>query len=209
VGWQILRMTTAQCSDPFRTLLIRTCVLSIIALCCTCRPANGATTGQRTLATQKFSCHFGYDPRACELRIAELKTVLIQYRVAPPKHWSWIIVRSEDWQPLLRDLRLDRRTPAFTALTERETFLEDALFFPQPGRTEQLVRDLHSSFNQLLSFSVMHELGHAICHGGSEALANRVAEQLRSGKPVDCEEKSLSPIDELYLRSQRDSPLRR
>lgn len=207
--WQILRMTTAECFGLFRTLPTRACMLSIIALCCTCPPANGATTSQQALATQKFFCHSGYAPRACELRIAELKTVLIQYRVAAPKHWSWIIVRSEDWQPLLRDLRLDRRTPAFTALAERETFLEDALFFSQPERTEELVRDLHSSFKQLLSFSVGHELGHAICHGGSEALANRVAEQLRNGKLPDCEEKSLSPIDELYLRSQRDSPLRR
>jgi hypothetical protein len=173
----------------------------------TCPLASAANALQRrqslTLATQKFFCRAGYDAQECERRIAQLKAVLIQYPAGVPKHWRWVIVPSEAWQPLVHSLHLDRESPAFTAITERETFLEDALFFAEP-RTDELVRDFRTPFDQLLSFAVSHELGHAICHGGSEAMANRVAEQLRGGKYPDCAEnmKGLTPIEELYLHSQ-------
>jgi hypothetical protein len=174
----------------------------------TCPRAGAANALQRrqghALATQGFFCSAGYNPQECEQRIAHLKAVLIQYPAGAPKHWRWVIVPSEDWQRLVHSLHLDRESPAFTAIMERETFLEDALFFAQPARTDELVRDFRTPFDQLLSVAVSHELGHAICHGGSEAMANRVAEQLRSGKYPDCAEnmKSLTPIEELYLRSQ-------
>jgi hypothetical protein len=152
--------------------------------------------------TQRFFCRGGYDPGECQQRIAALKAVLIEYPVGSLKHWSWVIVRSEDWQPLRQSLRLEHDSPAFTALAEREIFLEDALFIPQPKRTDQLVRSLQTPFARLLAAAVTHELGHAICHGSSEATANHVAEQLRRGKTPDCSGTTLNPIDELYLHRQ-------
>jgi hypothetical protein len=174
----------------------------------TCPRASAANALQprqsHTFATQGFFCRAGYEPHQCEQRIAQLKAVLIQYPAGAPKHWKWVIVPSEDWQPLIQSLHLDRESPAFTAITERETFLEDALFFAQPGRTDNLIRHFRTPLDQLLSFAVSHELGHAICHGGSEGIANRVAEELRGGKYPDCSGnlKSLTRIEELYLHSQ-------
>lgn len=130
-----------------------------------------------------------------------LRALLIRYPANGPADWSWVIVRSQDWRPLMQRLHLDRHSPAFTALDSRETFLEEALFMPQSLRTEDLARIFRISADQLLSFVVTHELGHTICHDGSETTASMVAEQLRSGKPVDCV-KSLSAIQELYLHSQ-------
>jgi hypothetical protein len=182
------------------------CVATLCIICPSARPETATLEHEKSLRTQNFFCHTGYDPHQCEQHIAELKAVLLQYPMASPKHWTWIIVRSEDWQPIVRNLHLPRQSPAFTALTQRETFLEDALFFSQPGRTDELVKLLHTPSDQLLSVAVSHELGHAICHNGDEAAANRVAEQLRRGKYPDCvgtdTKKPLDPIDELILHNQ-------
>jgi hypothetical protein len=174
------------------------------------RAGTATLEREKSLRTQKFFCHTGYDPRQCEQHIAELKAVLLQYPAPSPKHWTWIIVRSEDWQPLVQNLHLPSQSPAFTTLALRETFLEDALFFSQPGRTDELVTLLRTPAAQLLSVAVSHELGHAICHNGDEAAANRVAEQLRGGKHPDClnagTRKPLDPIDELVLHNQSPFP---
>ena len=106
-------------------------------------------------------------------------------------------------------LHVDRRSPAFTAIEARETFLEEALFLPTSARRAvDLVRNFRAPLDQLLTLAVSHELGHAICDGGDEAIANRVSDQLRNGEKIDCSEtrNSLTPIEELYLR-RRFSPL--
>jgi hypothetical protein len=203
-------MITANWFDRLRMGPIQACLLSLVMVS-TGRCASAAQREQRhDLTSQTFVCHAGYAFQECEQRIAELKAVLIQYPDSAPKHWKWVIVRSGDWQPIVQSLHLDRQSPAFTALEPRETFLEDALFLPQSRRSGELMRYFHSPFEQLLSLAVSHELGHAICHGGNEDTANRVAAQLRNGKRANCVEsgKSPTPIEELYLYRQ-SSPFRR
>ena len=171
-------MTTVKRSHRFSISTVYACLLCIIFLGACPHVANALQRKQNSaLKTQEFFCHTGYDPQVCGRRIAQLKALLIQYPAGAPKRWSWVIISSEDWQPLMQSLQLARESPAFTALGQRETFLEDALFFPQSKRTEELVQRFHTPFDQLLPFAVSHELAHAICHGGSEAMANRVAQQ--------------------------------
>lgn len=199
-------MTTVKCFGRLSSFPVRACLLCVVSFLATCLPASAVLQREQSqaLLTQEFFCRAGYNPQECEQNIAQLKALLIQYPPGTPKHWRWIIIASEDWQPLVRSLRLDPESPAFTAIAQQETFLEDALFFVRPERTEELVRHFRTPFGQLLSAAVSHELGHAICHDGSEAIANHVAEQLRGGKHPDCArtKKSLAPIDELYLHSQ-------
>jgi hypothetical protein len=198
-------MATVKCFHGFSPYTVYASLLCIILLGACPRVAHALQQKQgRPLKTQEFFCHTGYTTHDCERRIAQLKAVLVQYPAGAPKRWSWVIVSSADWQPLTQRLQLNGESPAFSALTERETFLEDALFLAQPVRTDELVRRFGTPFDQLLSFAVSHELAHAICHGGSEANANRVAKQLRDGKYPDCgaNMKSPSPIEELYLHSQ-------
>jgi hypothetical protein len=185
---------------PSFAFTLHTCLLGVAALCVICPHARAGTSTlerEKSLSTQKFFCHTGYDLHQCEQHIAELKAVLLHYPAPTPKRWTWIIVRSEDWQPIVQKLHLNRQSPAFSALTQRETFLEDALFFSQPGRTDELVMFLGTPIDQLLSVAVSHELGHAICHSGDEATANRVAEQLRSGKYPVCFDRTKKPPDRL------------
>jgi hypothetical protein len=109
-------------------------------------------------------------------------------------------VRSKDWQPFLLRLHLDQRSPAFTALGERSTFLEEVLFLSDSERASELERSFATPLPQLLAVAVTHELGHAICHEMDETAANRIAEQLRAGRSADCSRaRGLAPIQELAL----------
>jgi hypothetical protein len=165
---------------------------------------HAARESERSLPPNISSAMRDSTASQCLRQVAKLMAELMRYPADLPAHWSWVIVGSGAWQPLTQKLRLDQRSPAFTAIDERETFLEEALFLPMPTRTNELVRDLRVPFDQLLSIAVSHELGHAICHGGGEATAKRVSEQLRSGKRPDCGNamKSPSRIEDVYLHSR-------
>jgi hypothetical protein len=179
------------------------CLLSVVTLCGVCPLATAASqsahVNTNSLVTQEFLCYAGLDHQECLKNIAKLRAQLVRYSAYLPRHWSWVIVGSEDWQSLVKKLHVDRRSPAFTAIEPRETFLEEALFLPKPTRTDELVKNLGVPVDQLLTIAISHELGHAICHGGDEAIANRVSDQLRSGERIDCTH-SLTPFDESYLR---------
>jgi hypothetical protein len=193
---------------PFSRLLapaFRGCLLSVVTLCGPGRLATAASQSAHVdrLATQEFFCYVGLNHNECLQNIAKLQAQLVRYSADVPRHWSWVIVGSEDWQAVVLKLHLDRRSPAFTAIEARETFLEGTLFVPQPARTDELVKNLGTPVDQLLTIAVSHELGHAICHEEAEAIANRVSAQLRSGVKIDCMS-SLTPLDEFYLRTRSD-----
>ena len=197
---------------PFGRFLapaFRVCVLFVVTLCVACPLAAPATQSApvNSLVTQEFFCYAGLDHNECLQNIAKLRAELLRYSADLPRHWSWVIVGSEDWQSLVLKLHVDGRSPAFTAIKARKSFLEGALFLPKPARSDELVRDFGVPFDQLLTLAVSHELGHAICDGEDEKIAKRVSDQLRSGGKIDCSEtrNSLTPIEELYLR-RRFSP---
>ena len=181
----------------------RVCLLSVVTLCGACPPATAASQSAHvsSLVTQKFFCYAGLDHNECLQNIARLQAELLRYSADLPRHWRWVIVGSEDWQSLVLKLHVDPRTPAFTAVKARQSFLEGALFSPRPARTDELLKNFGVTGNQLLTIAVSHELGHAICNGEDEKIAKRVSDQLRSGAKIDCTN-SLSKFDELYLRSR-------
>lgn len=78
-------------------------------------------------------------------------------------------MRSEDWKPILRRVRRDPDSPAFTILEKRQTFLEEPLFVRIAGRDRTLLETWRMRLDQLLEFAVTHELGHALCRETDEA----------------------------------------
>src|SRR5215475_10381891 len=76
---------------------------------------------QTALPGQEFHCHTGYSLAQCQNDILQLKSVLARYPVAALGHWTWVLVRSQDWKLISRVLRLNPESPAFTALEPRET----------------------------------------------------------------------------------------
>jgi hypothetical protein len=191
---------------PFSRFMARAfgvCLLSVVILRGEFPLATAASRSAHvnSLATQQFFCYAGLDPQECLQNIGRLRSELAPYSAHLPGHWSWVIVGSEDWQSVALKRHVDKRSPAFTTIDARETFLEEALFLPRPARTDELSRNLGVPVDQLLALAVTHELGHAICHGGDEMIANRVSDQLRSGEKIDCTN-SVTRMEELSLRSR-------
>jgi len=150
----------------------------------TATPARATT---ELLTNQEFHCHTGYSLAQCQKDVLQLKTLLARYPVAELGSWTWVLVRSEDWKPISRTLRLNPDSPAFTALDQRVTFLEEALFQHDPLRTAELMQEWQLSMPRLLDLAVTHELGHALCEESNEAAADRFGEQLRNGAQPRCQ----------------------
>lgn len=138
------------------------------------------------LSGQVFHCHTGYPLSQCQKDILQLNSILTHYPIERLGDWTWVLVRSEDWKPICRMLRLNPDSPAFTALDLRETFLEEALFVHHPERTAELMKEWQRSMPQLLELAVSHELGHAFCEETNEAAADRFGEELRNGLSPRC-----------------------
>jgi hypothetical protein len=143
-------------------------------------------TERAILSSQEFHCHTGYSLAQCQKDIFELKKVLAQYPIEGLGQWTWVLVRSQDWKPISRMLRLNPDSPAFTAIEPRETFLEEALFVHDPLRTADLMVEWQRSIPKLLELAVTHELGHALCEEPNEAAADRFGEELRKGRLMRC-----------------------
>jgi hypothetical protein len=159
-------------------------------------PATGQTasekgfapsSGAMALSGQEFHCHTGYTLAQCQQDILQLKNMLIRYRVEGLGPWTWVLVRSEDWRPITQSLRLNPDSPAFTALEQRETFLEEALFMHDPLRVAELMKEWQLPMSKLLDLAVTHELGHALCDEQNEAVADRFGEDLRRGQHPNCQ----------------------
>jgi hypothetical protein len=133
-----------------------------------------------------FNCNTGYNVRNCGVQLKQLGGVLVGMDLAPLGDWTWILVRSQDWRPILRRVGRDPDSPAFTILQKRQTFLEEALFNAGPERSRTLLEKFRMPLDQLLMFAVAHELGHALCHEEDEARAKAYAAQLRSTGKVTC-----------------------
>jgi hypothetical protein len=139
-----------------------------------------------TLSSQEFHCHTGYPLPQCQKDILELKKILAHYPIEGLGQWTWVLVRSQDWKPISKMLRLNPDSPAFTAIEPRETFLEEALFLHDPLRIAELMAEWQRSMPKLLELAVTHELGHAFCEEPNEVAANHFSEELRKGRTVRC-----------------------
>ena len=140
-----------------------------------------------TLSGQEFHCHTGYPLSQCQQDILQLKRLLTRYPIEALGHWTWVLVRSQDWKHISRTLRLNPDSPAFTALEPRETFLEEALFVHDAQRTAELMEEWKRSMPKLLELAVSHELGHAFCQDPNEPKADRFGEDLRNGLTPSCD----------------------
>ena len=138
------------------------------------------------LPGQEFHCHTDYPLAQCQKDILQLKKILTHYPIEGLGHWTWVLVRSQDWKPISQMLRLNPDSPAFTAMEPRETFLEEALFVHDAQRTSELMREWRMSMPQLLDLAVSHELGHAFCEEPNESAADHFGEELRKGGLAPC-----------------------
>lgn len=145
------------------------------------RPPQDAILGQH------FVCNTGYTLEKCQEELSVLRKVVAQYPTATMGEWTWVLVRSQDWQGIARQLRLDPNSPAFTCLETRATFIEEALVGKVAGGRGELVAKWQMGMDSLLDLAVRHELGHVLCNQKNEAKAGEIAEMLQERKRFSCE----------------------
>jgi hypothetical protein len=137
-------------------------------------------------AAQHFSCEVSYASMKCTEELAILRRVVTRYSTPALGEWTWILVRSQNWNQILRSRGLNPDSPAFTLLARRQTYIEESLVAPERGRSSELFARWGMLTGSLLEVALTHEMGHGICQDADEEKANRVAVMLRSGKPARC-----------------------
>ena len=118
---------------------------------------------QHVAPNLSFHCNTGYTERDCDVQLGMLRRALSAMDLTPLGEWTWVLVKSDDWKPILRRVHRDLDSPAFTILEKRQTFLEEALFNPRPDRARTLLAKYRRPLDELMPFAVAHELGHALC----------------------------------------------
>jgi len=146
-------------------------------------PVSAATLPQ----PQRFVCNTGYKVSECLQQLGTLKSALSSYGAEKIGAWTWVLVKSEDWKPMVGRLGGNTNSPAFTVLEKRQTFLEEALFVPAGGRGAELLRVWSVPLDKFLDFAITHELGHGMCNTTDERQAETFGRLLREGKTPGCQ----------------------
>src|SRR5262249_12969137 len=128
-----------------------------------------------------------YTAQQCAVDTAELRKVLSKYPADALGQWTWVLVRTEDWKRILLDRGLDANGPAFSYLTNHQTFFDGALVKKVSSRGFALRALWHMPIEDLLDLAIRHELAHALCNERDEAKADRVARLLQTGQAATCE----------------------
>src|SRR5262249_9341817 len=149
------------------------------------RPAFRASADKED-SPFEFYCHTGYTLAECVVQHDRLRALLMKFNLRNLGQWRWVLVRSEDWGPILRRVGRDADSPAFTVLENRVTFLEEALFVPVPGRDHTLLEKWRVPPLELLEYAVAHELGHAVCGERDERQASVYGRELIDSSAIRC-----------------------
>jgi hypothetical protein len=133
-----------------------------------------------------ISCTTTYSPAQCLTNANELARVLRRYPTMRLADWNFVLADSEHWDQLLRSLKRDPGSPAFTELVARVTVLEDTLFETADSRRAWLAQRYGKLPGELLDYAATHEMGHAICLERNEELAEEYGFDLRMGVEPVC-----------------------
>jgi hypothetical protein len=153
------------------------------------RSANLKVVDMFASKGQRFFCSVNYPQQQCVRDLMEIRKLLADYHAEELGPWTWILVSSQDWKPLLQRLGLNPSSPAITSFADRQTLLEESLLTPKGGRGSELLLEFHIPLNQLLTLALTHELGHASCRETDERKAEQAAEQIRHGIHPQCDVK--------------------
>ena len=135
---------------------------------------------------QHFVCNVGYSIQQCHEQMSVLRPLLTKYGAGRLGDWTWVLVKSGDWKSLMQLHGMDPNSPSFSFLARRQTFFEEAMVAPVPGRSAELISEWSGSIGQLRDLAVTHELGHALCNERNERRADAYGRLLREGQTVIC-----------------------
>ncbi len=155
---------------------------SLVILAIVAAQTAGNRVAQNRPGVPRFVCNAGYTQPECDREMAVLKKVLEKYPVAKLGEWTWVIVQTDEWRPILQTRGLDPNTPALTYPAKRQTFLEQSLLLKTSVRGSALSERWQLSIEDLLDLAVRHELAHGLCNCFDEYKAVQIAWSLRLGR---------------------------
>ena len=140
-----------------------------------------------TWGKQTFLCENGFPTSDCKNDFEILKSHLQAYPTAQLGAWTWVLVQSQHWRDLGRDLGLDAASPAYTAIEERLTLFDESMLVQRDAnRSAELIRKFDLPLAKLIDLAVTHEMGHALCGFKDEYKADMVGKRLRAGELPYC-----------------------
>ena len=141
-----------------------------------------------TWSGQTLYCEASYGVAACKAETRVLLSHLRAYPVSQLGSWTWVLVPSSEWRSTALTVGIDPASPAFTSLSERITFLNETLVFPDARHGGELIRTFGMSMQDLLELAISHERGHGLCGFVDEHKADLAGERLRAGDAPYCEQ---------------------
>ena len=137
--------------------------------------------------TQTCLCENGFPPGDCKSDFEILKAHLQAYPTAQLGAWTWVLVQSKHWKELGSDLGLDSTSPAYTAIEDRLTLIDESMLAQRDAnRSAELIRKFDLPLSRLIDLAVTHEMGHALCGFKDEYKADAVGRRLREGELPYC-----------------------
>jgi hypothetical protein len=101
--------------------------------------------------------------------------------------WTWVLVRSNHWKELGGALGLDSASPAYTAIENRLTLIDESMLVQRDAnRNAELIRKFDLPLSKLIDLAVTHEMGHALCGFKDEYKADAVGKRLRDRELPYC-----------------------
>ena len=140
-----------------------------------------------TWGSQTFLCENGFPAAECKSQYEILKSHLQAYPTAQLGAWTWVLIQSNHWKDLGSNLGLDAASPAYTAIEDRLTLLDESMLLQRDAnRSGELIRKFDLPLSKLIDLAITHEMGHALCGFKDEYKADAVGKRLRDGELPYC-----------------------
>ena len=98
----------------------------------------GCAHTQRVIGVHKhFFAKTDFPASDCKSDFEVLKSHLQAYPTAQLGVWTWVIVQSNHWKDLGRDLGLDAASPAYTAIEDRLTLLDESMLLQRDANRKR------------------------------------------------------------------------
>jgi len=111
---------------------------------------------------QTIFCEIKLAMEDCSTATEILTSHLQAYPVSQLGTWTWVIVPSDHWNDLGKDLGLDSDSPDYTCIENRMTLIDESMLTQDNARRNaELLRKFELPLPGLIDFAVTHELGHA------------------------------------------------
>lgn len=137
--------------------------------------------------SQTFLCESGFPAGDCKSDFEILKSHLQNYPTAQLGVWTWVIVQSNHWKELGRSLGLDSASPAYSAIEDRLTLIDESMLVQRDAnRNAELILKFDLPLSKLIDLAITHEMGHALCGFKDEYKADAVGKRLREGTLPYC-----------------------